>query len=122
MRKDRLTIFKYDDKGSTFVKELTSKDKKTSVTQKPKNSPKIAASPLFVKPEAKKTASGNVPKQLIIGERIFQEKYGAGVINDVSYDDDEIPTKFTVEFDSGKEKIFVYPFAFITGMEILEES
>ena len=63
-----------------------------------------------------------MPKQLIIGERIFQEKYGAGVIADVSYDDDEIPTKFTVEFDSGKEKIFVYPFAFITGMEILEES
>ena len=25
--KDRLTIFKYDDKGSTFVKELTGKDK-----------------------------------------------------------------------------------------------
>ncbi|SCX97993.1 ATP-dependent helicase [Butyrivibrio sp. INlla14] len=120
--KDRLTIFKYDDKGSTFVKELTSKDKKTSVTQKPKNQPKIAASPLFVKPEAKRAASGNVPKQLIIGERIIQDKYGAGVIADVSYDDDEIPTKFTVEFDSGKEKIFVYPFAFITGMKILEES
>ena len=43
-----------------------------------------------------------------------------GVITDVTLDDDEIPTKFVVRFNDGTEKIFMFPFAFITGMKIIK--
>ena len=49
-----------------------------------------------------------------------QSKYGDGVITDVTLDDDEIPTKFVVRFNDGTKKIFMFPFAFITGMKIIK--
>ena len=55
-------------------------------------------------------------------KNILQIKYGEGIITDVSWDDDEVPTKFTVEFDNGIERKFVYPFAFTTGMKIKNQT
>ena len=108
--KDKLTIFKYKDAASLFVGELSPK-KKTSV-----NAPTI-----LLKKKSKPVTSGeNVPKNLVIGDRVTQGKYGDGVITDVSWDEDEIPTKFTVEFDDGTERKFIFPFAFTTGMKIIE--
>ena len=63
--------------------------------------------------------SASVPENLVIGDRITQPKYGEGIITDVTWDEDEIPTKFKVNFDSGTERIFMYPFAFTTGMKLI---
>ena len=120
--KDRLYIFKYDDKASVFVGEITKSDKKTK--EKAKVSPKkvLKQPPMLLK---KKTPIAeheeNEPKNLIIGQRVSQPKYGTGYITDAVWDEDEIPLKFTVEFDDGTEKIFMYPVAFRMGMKILEE-
>ena len=97
--KDNLTILKYDDAPSLFTGELSPKKKKSA--------------PI--------TSGANIPDNLIIGERITQTKYGEGIIKDISWDDDEVPTKFTVEFDNGIERKFVYPFAFTTGMRIKDQ-
>lgn len=114
--KEKLTIFKYDDKASAFVKELTGKenDSKKKTADKP-----YGGVSLLKKDKVKKKAVNvEVPDQLVIGERVSQPKYGEGTITDVTYDDDEIPLKFTVEFDDGDEKIFLYPVAFNMGMKI----
>jgi DNA helicase-2/ATP-dependent DNA helicase PcrA len=71
------------------------------------------------KSKTKAAATVSVPDQLVIGERVFQPKYGEGTITDVTYDDDEIPMKFSVKFDAGDEKIFLYPVAFNMGMKIV---
>ena len=114
--KEKLTIFKYDDKASAFVKELMGKenDGKKKTADKP-----YGGVSLLKKDKVKKKAVNvEVPDQLVIGERVSQPKYGEGTITDVTYDDDEIPLKFTVEFDDGDEKIFLYPVAFNMGMKI----
>ncbi len=59
--------------------------------------------------------------QLVIGERVEQMKYGRGVISDAVYYADGITGKFTVIFDSGLEKNFLYPVAFQMGMRIVDE-
>ena len=59
------------------------------------------------------------PTELIIGQKVSQPKYGEGVIIDVDVDEFDIPTKFTVEFEDGKERKFLYPYAFDTGMKLL---
>lgn len=121
--KDRLTLLKYSDKPSVFVGELFPGERKASAKLKAGNKKKenVLTKPtplLKKKPVASKV---KVPDNLIIGERITQTKYGEGVITDVSWDDDEIPTKFTVEFDNGTERIFMFPFAFAQGgMKILK--
>ncbi len=116
--KEKLTIFKYDDAASVFVKELTAKEKEVKERGKKKVSLKEPTMLLKKKPKAVLTPA-EIPDQLIIGERVTQPKYGEGTIIDVSYDDDEIPLKFTVQFDSGDEKIFLYPVAFNMGMKII---
>ncbi len=120
--KDKLTIFRYKDETSTFVNELLPKEK---VTAKSKSSRKqenllLKPTPLLKKKSSKKASKENVPENLVIGERISQIKYGEGVISDVTWDDDEIPTTFTVVFDDGSERKFMFPFAFTTGMKILK--
>lgn len=122
--KDKLSIFKYDDKASVFLKELTQKDKKKTATEsKPRKSAKQSpgTSLLKKKPAVKAVNEAELAKQLIIGERVKQDRYGSGTIIDVSYDDDEIPTKFVVMFDDGEERIFVFPVAFAMGMRIAPE-
>ena len=118
--RDRLYIFKYDDKPSVFVGEITKPDKQPKKKASPK---KVLNQPtmLLKKKEPASASSENAPRNLIIGERVMQPKYGKGYITDVVWDDDEIPLKFTVEFDDGNERIFMYPAAFRMGMKILEE-
>lgn len=120
--KDRLYIFKYNDKPSVFVGEITKTDKKPK--EKVKAAPKkVLRQPtmLLKKKEAAPASLENEPQRLIIGERVIQSKYGKGYITDVIWDEDEVPLKFTVEFDDGNEHIFMYPVAFRTGMRLLEE-
>ena len=124
--KDNLTILKYDDAPSMFTGELSPKKKKdmakTHANAKKVENVLLKPTPLLKKKSVPVTSGVNVPDNLIIGERIIQTKYGEGIITDVSWDDDEVPTKFTVKFDNGIERKFVYPFAFTTGMRIHNEN
>ena len=124
--KDNLTILKYDDAPSVFTGELSPKKKKdtakTHANAKKVENVLLKPTPLLKKKSVPVTSGVNVPDNLIIGERIIQTKYGEGIITDVSWDDDEVPTKFTVKFDNGIERKFVYPFAFTTGMRIHNEN
>lgn len=120
--KDNLNILKYSDAPSIFVSEM-SKMKEVPDAEKKKPKKKAASvllkpTPLLKKKKALKEEK-DVPDNLVIGERISQSKYGEGTIIDVRWDDDDIPTKFTVQFDSGDERIFMYPFAFTTGMKVI---
>ena len=124
--KDNLTILKYDDAPSVFTGELSPGKKKdmakTHANVKKVENVLLKPTPLLKKKSVPVTSGVNVPDNLIIGERITQSKYGEGIITDVSWDDDEVPTKFTVKFDNGIERKFVYPFAFTTGMRIHNEN
>lgn len=124
--KDNLTILKYDDAPSVFTGELSPRKKKdmakTHANAKKVENVLLKPTPLLKKRSVPVTSGVNVPDNLIIGERIIQTKYGEGIITDVSWDDDEVPTKFTVKFDNGIERKFVYPFAFTTGMRIHNEN
>lgn len=124
--KDNLTILKYDDAPSVFTGELSPKKKKdmakTHANAKKVENVLLKPTPLLKNKSVPVTSGVNVPDNLIIGERIIQTKYGEGIITDVSWDDDEVPTKFTVKFDNGIERKFVYPFAFTTGMRIHNEN
>ncbi len=122
--KDKLTIFKYSGEPSIFVGELLPKEKaldEAATVSGGRRRENVLTKPTMLLKKKTKTASSekNVPENLIIGERITQIKYGKGVITDVSWDEDEIPTTFTVEFDDGSERKFMFPFAFTTGMQIL---
>ncbi|WP_029232575.1 ATP-dependent helicase [Butyrivibrio sp. VCB2006] len=119
--KDKLCIFKYGDEASIFVSEINPEQKpikKEKVKRKKENVLRKPTPLLKNRPAV--TSKDNVPDSLIIGERISSPRYGEGTITDVVWDDDEIPMKFTVEFDSGNERIFMYPFAFTTGMKVIE--
>lgn len=124
--KDRLALFKYADAPSVFVGELFPKESKAKAKTKASSGKRenvlTKPTPLLRKKKNAVTTGEDVPENLIIGERISQKRYGNGVITDVSWDDDEIPTKFTVEFDDGIERIFMYPFAFTSGMKIIRRS
>ena len=119
--KDKLCIFKYGDESSIFVSEINPEEKpaKKEKVKRKKENVLLKPTPLLKKKPAV-TSRVIVPENLIIGERISSPKYGEGTITDVVWDDDEIPMKFTVEFDSGNERIFMYPFAFTTGMKVIE--
>jgi DNA helicase-2/ATP-dependent DNA helicase PcrA len=119
--KDKLCIFKYGDEASIFVSEINPEQKpiKKEKVKRKKENVLRKPTPLLKKRPAV-TSKDNVPDNLIIGERISSPRYGEGTITDVVWDDDEIPMKFTVEFDSGNERIFMYPFAFTTGMKVIE--
>ncbi len=121
--KDKLTIMRYDDEPSIFVGELSPKGETVRKKKETKTSPKagLKTPTMLLKKKTKPVTSGeNVPENLVMGERVYQERYGEGTISDVTWDEDEIPTKFTVEFDDGTERKFIYPFAFTTGMRIIE--
>ena len=121
--KENLTILKYDDEPSIFVGELSPKkkpDKTMAVaSNRTKENNLLKPTPLLKKRSVPVTSGENVPENLTIGERITQSRYGEGTVIDVSWDDDEVPTKFTVQFDNGSKKKFMYPFAFTTGMKVL---
>ena len=121
--KDNLHILKYSDSPSIFVSEIN-KSKEAPKAEKKKTKKTVGVlqkpTPLLKKKKAV-SDERDVPENLIIGERISQVRYGEGTIIDVRWDDDDIPTKFTVQFDSGTERIFMYPFAFTTGMKVIRQ-
>ena len=55
---------------------------------------------------------------LIIGERVIQNKFGHGTVCDVIYDKKGKISQFCVEFDSGIEKTFAFPVAFKSAMRL----
>ena len=118
--KKKLTLFRYAGEPSFFVGELFPKEKSGSVaTPRTKKQENVLKKPtMLLKKKQPVTKADSVPENLVIGERISQVRYGSGVITDVSWDEDEIPTKFTVEFDDGTERKFMYPFAFTSGMKL----
>jgi DNA helicase-2/ATP-dependent DNA helicase PcrA len=119
--KDNLHILKYSDSPSIFVSEINKKkEKPESEKKKTKKAVGVLQKPTpLLKKKKAVSDERDVPENLIIGERISQVRYGEGTIIDVRWDDDDIPTKFTVQFDSGTERIFMYPFAFTTGMKVI---
>lgn len=119
--KDKLCIFKYGDEASIFVSEINPEAKPPKKESKKRKKENILLKPTpLLKKKPAVTSQAGVPENLTIGERIVSPKYGEGTITDVIWNDDEIPLKFTVEFDSGNERIFMYPFAFTTGMRIVD--
>lgn len=136
--RNKLNILTYNDEDSTFVKEISSlpdrksaSEKKASATGRGKEAATAsdkkrskAAVRKMLKTNnyaTKKTVTRDMdyPKELIIGQRVLQPKYGEGYITDVSLDEFDIPTKFSVEFDDGQERKFMYPYAFEIGMKVL---
>ncbi|WP_292144507.1 ATP-dependent helicase [Butyrivibrio sp.] len=123
--KDKLIIFKYKDKPSVFVGELCPKEKWGNEEQEVpvKKSKKKVGNELkkpisYLKQKKAPLSIENVPSNLVIGDRVAQTKYGAGTIIDVDWDEDEIPTKFVVEFDDKTRKKFMFPVAFNMGMKL----
>ncbi len=122
---NKLNILTYNDEDSIFVREISSvpaKDRKKEQKQEKKSSKAsikkmIRTNNYAVKPAV--THDVEYPTELVIGQRISQPKYGQGYITDVYVDEFDIPTKFTVEFDDGEERKFLYPYAFDTGMKLL---
>ncbi len=106
--KNELSVFKISDRESCFIKEM----------RRPSGKKRAAAA------GGREMMPGNrVPDDYdpVIGERVVQIRYGAGTITDVEYDGggeagDGKTGRFTVTFDSGRERIFRFPAAFQAGM------
>lgn len=115
--KEKLTIFKYENKNSIFIKELKPEVKNAEIEEK-KSYASTKVTSYLKQPKSQILKQSDAPDKLIIGQRVIQTKYGAGTISDVILDDFGTPEKFTVEFESGIEKSFSYPVAFSYGMKV----
>ena len=115
--KEKLTIFKYENKNSIFIKELKPEVKNAEIEEK-KSYASTKVTSYLKQPKSQISKQSDAPDKLIIGQRVIQTKYGAGTISDVILDDFGTPEKFTVEFESGIEKSFSYPVAFSYGMKV----
>ena len=115
--KNELTIFQYKDTDSCFMKELAAPEKKSSLQRLTHG--RISQS--GGRAGSYDIAENSLPDgfELIIGERVIQRVLGAGTVSDVIYDSDGHATVFTVTYDSGKEKQYMYPLAFHKGMGLL---
>ena len=124
--RNKLNILTYNDEDSTFVSEISiisPKERKAEHKAEKKKSRASVKKMLRTNNYAvkyKDTHNVELPAELVIGQRISQPKYGQGVITDVSVDEFDIPTKFSVEFDDGAERRFMYPYAFETGMTLIK--
>ncbi|WP_026510213.1 ATP-dependent helicase [Butyrivibrio sp. LC3010] len=118
--RNKLNIFLYNDEESTFVKEITSisRNEEQSIKENVKKARASIKKSLESNKRNQSTTS-EYPSNLVIGQKIAQPKYGNGTITDVVYDDDNIPSKFSVVFEDGKERLFAYPFAFVMGMRLV---
>ncbi len=118
--KDNLTLFTYADEKSTFINDLHPKEKKEKMIEKEESirtvSPFIKKKSILMPEEA----DVKIPDKISIGDLVKQQKYGTGKVVDISFNKQNIPSNFTVSFDSGVEKIFMYPIAFKTGMMKVE--
>ncbi|WP_044959212.1 ATP-dependent helicase [Butyrivibrio sp. WCD2001] len=115
--RNKLNIFTYNDEESTFVKEISeiSASEKKDIKERVK---KAKASIKRSVKEKGKIDSQEYPTNLTVGQKVVQPKFGHGIITDVTYDEDEIPAKFSVRFEDEKERLFAYPFAFVMGMKL----
>ena len=120
--KSVLHIFRLSEETSSFIREMTHV-KVERVEGKTLASLQPDQGKMKLKPKSLETDPGGhgTEIQLVIGERVEQMKYGMGVISDAVYHADGITGKFTVIFDSGLEKNFLYPVAFQMGMRIVTE-
>lgn len=114
--KNDLNIFTFKSEESCFVKEM----KKPVKAENPKVSRAIPAVKAKERPYEKVTEKTEAASDfdLLIGERIVQNRYGAGSVTDVIYDANGKIRKFEVAFDSGEEKQYVFPAAFVNGMKL----
>ena len=115
--KDKLTIFKYENRNSTFINELKPETKKAEIENKASYSATKVTS-YFKQPKTTSKGNESVPDRLIIGQVVSQKKYGKGAITDVILSVDGQPEKFSVQFESGVEKDFMFPNAFSYGMQL----
>ncbi|MBQ6638040.1 MAG: UvrD-helicase domain-containing protein [Lachnospiraceae bacterium] len=67
------------------------------------------------------TQAGAPAREPKCGDIVYQVAYGRGQIIEVGLNKNGSVKDFTVWFDSGKERDFIYPTAFIKGMYYLEE-
>lgn len=104
--KNNLNIFKLSDQNSIFIKEVLHPPVKKKRKNERTGSGKQGVFGIRI-------SDGYEP---VIGERVVQIKYGSGVIADVEYGGDGKAKKFTVSFDSGGERAFLFPNAFKVGM------
>ncbi|SDH88640.1 DNA helicase-2 / ATP-dependent DNA helicase PcrA [Pseudobutyrivibrio sp. 49] len=116
--KDKLTIFKYENRNSTFINELKPETKKAEIENKVSYSATKVTS-YFKQPKTTIQGKEGAPDRLIIGQVVSQKKYGKGTITDVILSDDGQPEKFSVQFESGVEKDFMFPNAFSYGMQLM---
>lgn len=131
--KNGLHIFKFEDAYSRLVRELQNPVRSRKETGRTSGSRKSAKVIAFNRTDGKagsRTASGKrempdpnwfagrLPEdfELIIGERVVQRKFGAGVVSDVEYDKNGKVIQFEVTFDSGEERVFLFPLAFRSEM------
>jgi DNA helicase-2/ATP-dependent DNA helicase PcrA len=123
--RNKLNIFTYNNEDSTFVKEISSvpnKDKKAPQKREKKRSKAVIRKTILSNNYDTKFViheSEDYPRELIIGQKVSQPKYGVGVIVDVNLDEFDLPSTFSVEFDGGVERKFMYPYAFEIGMKVL---
>lgn len=70
----------------------------------------------YINPFAERNAPLTVSeKDIVIGRSVMQAKFGRGTIVDMEYSSNSGAMTFTVEFDSGVEKKFLFPMAFASG-------
>ena len=116
--KNNLFIFKIQENSSVFIKEMSGSPGNDSKTKRQEQPKQKSPSKMKYKPY---NFGGNDFKcdiDLIIGERVVQNKYGSGFVTDVEYDKSGKIKRFTVEFDSGDEREFAFPIAFKLGMSL----
>lgn len=114
--KNDLNIFKLSDNASCFIKEIHNPVDKDRKVQKP--SVKSQTKPKLI-PYSSAKEEYVCDFELVIGERVVQKTFGAGTVTDAVYDDNGNVKNFSVFFDnSGAEKTFAFPAAFIAGMQL----
>lgn len=110
--KNDLNIFTFKSKESCLVGELRKPTAKAKVTLNMRR-------PTIIAP-AYQSSNGpvNIDFDLIIGERVVQDKKGPGTVSDVIYDAKGAIKQFVVSYDNGEEKLYSFPVAFTKGMRL----
>ena len=103
--KNELNIFEIGESKSSFIEEMEESE----------------GAGVIAKVKKKDSVKSTLPSEnysLEVGQRVVQKRYGAGAVKSAEYDESGKTTKFTVEFDSGISKMFVFPLAFRLGMRL----
>lgn len=114
--KNELNIFRIADTESVFQRELTGNVPQMGhrvSTQTTSYSDVSRAAMQYINPFVVRETPLNVSeKDIVIGRSVMQVKFGRGTIVDMEYSSKSGAMTFTVEFDSGVEKKFLFPMAF----------